>query len=58
VALTDSRLFRATLVGADRFSDLAVLRIVSQHRIGETVDVTVWRAGRTVPLRPLLEAES
>jgi serine protease Do len=27
VALTDGRLFRATLVGADRFSDLAVLKI-------------------------------
>jgi S1-C subfamily serine protease len=31
VALTDGRVFRATRVGADRFSDLAVLRITGKE---------------------------
>ena len=31
--------------------------VLSRHRIGETVDVTVWREGRVVTLRPVLGEE-
>ena len=46
-------------VGGKAIRDLHHLHdVLSQHRIGETVDVTVWRAGSMVPLRPVLGAES
>jgi serine protease Do len=31
--------------------------VLGRHRIGETVDVTVWRDGRVVTLRPVLAEE-
>ena len=30
---------------------------LARHRIGETVEVSVWRDGQTVTLRPVLEEE-
>ena len=48
-----------TSVGGKSIRDLHHLHdVLSLHRIGETVDVTVWRAGQTVALRLVLEAES
>jgi S1-C subfamily serine protease len=47
-----------TAVGGKSIRDLHHLHDeLALHRIGETVDVTVWRAGRTVALRLVLEAE-
>ena len=47
-----------TSVGGKSIRDLHYLHdVLSLHRIGETVDVTVWRSGRTLALRLALEAE-
>ena len=48
-----------TFVGGTAIRDLHHLHdVLFLHRIGETVDVTVWRSGRMLALRPVLDAES
>ena len=48
-----------TSVGGKAIRDLNHLHdVLSLHRIGETVNVTVWRSGRMLALRPVLDAES
>jgi serine protease Do len=47
-----------TAIGGDSVKDLHhVHQALMRRRIGDTVDVILWRDGRSVSLRPILEAE-
>ncbi len=47
-----------TSVGGRPVTDLHHLHeVLGQHRVGEVVDVSVWREGRVVTLRPVLGEE-
>jgi serine protease Do len=47
-----------TSVGGRPVTNLHHLHeVLGRHRIGETVDVSVWRDGRVAPLRPILGEE-